>query len=286
LSDIKNNFDDQKTRGIWFWSNANFDWWVFNVIWNKNKEDEVISDLQKYRIDRVYGSYGRSISVDEDEVGNWNVKLHNVWIKSDLLIGDDFLSILNNKNDFFLKIKNDFLDFNQSRWNNNEKFNDIHLDIEPQWMDNRSDLSLYEKKWYLYELLILFKELRDYLDTNNGSYADIYIDLPHWFGNLNSIWWNDEQERNNRFLDINKQVDWVTLMTYENDNLDTLVSWASDERNLLWDKVRLSLDTDIGVNNTWNNLAEYLNMIEKIEENTKYEVDVHHYSEFKSYLIE
>jgi hypothetical protein len=26
LSDIKNNFDDQKTRGIWFWSNANFDW--------------------------------------------------------------------------------------------------------------------------------------------------------------------------------------------------------------------------------------------------------------------
>lgn len=286
LSDIKNNDDDQKTRGIWFWSNSNLDWWLFNVIWDKDKENEVITDLQEYNIARVYGSYSRSLSINQDFVAQWNIKLHDVWIKSDLLIWDSFSSVIDNKDKFFLKIQNNFLNFNQSRSNNAEKFDDIHLDIEPQWMDNRSNLSLYEKKWYLYELLLLFKDLRDYLDVNNGDYVDIYIDLAHWFGNLNSIWWDDEQERNDRFLDIDKQVDWVTLMTYENDNLDTLVRWASDERDLLWEKVRLSLDCDMSLNSVWDNFYEFTNMFDKIEKDTNYSLDIHSYSTFKQSLLD
>ena len=262
LNDNTDDTDNKKTRGVWFWSNANLDWGSFNVIWDYDKEEEVIFDLQKYNIDRVYGSYGRSISADGDEVGDWNTKLHDVWIKSDLLIWSSFLSAINDKDKFFLNIQDRFLDFNESRWDNDEKLDDIHLDLEPHGMDNRWDLSLDEKKWYLYELLDLYVDLRDYLDDNDGSYADIYVDLPHWFSNIGSIWWNDEKERDDRFLDIGKVVDGITLMTYENTKLDTLLRWAEDENNLLWDKIKLSLDTDIGWNNTWDSLGEYLDMVD------------------------
>ncbi len=268
------------TRGIWFWSNANFDWWSFNVIWNQDKEDEVISDLQKYDVDRVYGSYGRSISADEDEVGNWNVKLHDVWIDSDLLIGSSFLSAINDKDKFFLNIQNSFLDFNESREYENEKLDAIHLDMEPQWMNGRSDLLLSEKKAYLYDLLDLFADLRTYLDNNDGEYVEIHVDLAHWFGNINSIWWDDENERNQRFWDIWDNVDGITLMTYENKKIDTLVRWASDEVDLLWDKIKISLHYD-----DRDSIDEFDFMLDEIDDLWYYAVDIHHYSRLKEVLI-
>lgn len=272
---------NQNTRGIWFWSNANFDWWSFNVIWNSYKEDVVIDDFKKYKISRVYGSYGRSISIDENQVGEWNVKLHDVWIKSDLLIWSSFLSVINNKDDFFLNIQNHFLDFNESRWNKDERLDDIHLDIEPHGMDNRWELSLSKKKWYLYDLLDLYKDLRTYLDDNNWEYVDIYVDLPHWFSNINSIGWDNQKERDNWFLEVGENVKWITLMTYENTKFDTILRWAEDETNLLWEKIRLSFDIDVGINKTWDSLEEYFDMIKEIENNTDYAVDIHHYSDLR-----
>lgn len=275
MLDDLNFASESKGRWLWFWWNSGDERWLQNVIDDKEKIQEFLNDCGKYEITRVYGSFGNLPVSQKELVAEWNQKLYDKNIDSQLLLGNDFSNILDNESEFLTQIKERFIDFNNNV-SSKEKFQSLHFDIEPQAMNEWADFSLLEKKDMLYELLYLYQNIREYLDSYWYKFTDINIDLPHWFSNLHSIGWSDENEMQQWFDDLNKAVDDITLMTYETKNIDTLEKWSENEEKIFWSNLRLALDFD-----TFENKNEMFDLLEDIEIKLWYQLDIHHYWDLK-----
>ena len=137
---------DSDQRGVWMWQSGGV-YGSLYVISTSLLRTQHINWLQYKGIDRVYGSFGNFVGgVNEPNVIAWNDALDAAGIESHLLLGGsgaildnpvtpdgDLLSLLN-------KITSRYVNFNASLLDPAQRFDGIHLDLEPQ--------QLSEWDWY------------------------------------------------------------------------------------------------------------------------------------------
>ncbi|MFC1608636.1 hypothetical protein ACFL3M_00450 [Patescibacteria group bacterium] len=281
------------SRGIWHWKGYSSEWGTVSVVGNDAKENEVISDYQAWDIGRVYGSYGSRTVSEADAIANWNGKLDDAGINSESLYGnvvsDSTKSVLLSevaKSDFLNDIQTEIIDFNRSRVNSKERFDAIHLDIEPQALTAEWDNGTPESRR---QLMISMKDFYAEVEAlindpqTGDSNLKFYVDLGHYFDKLPSIGgkvgWTSEAERDQWYSDVSGIVDSISIMAYGTNSLSSITSTTEYERSV-FSEAEIGLNVkEIGT--TWTDVNDFRNMLEQIETTLGNITSIHSYRYLK-----
>ena len=263
-------------RGVWYWGNETNPYGATVILTDTAKQDDVIATCIHYNITRVYGSYNGFPKSNPEAMAAWNRKLHANNIESDLLISDSNSILPTNRPELLAQIKRQLIDFNASRSDSVEKFDGLHLDLEPHVI---SDWSTHKKE-YLNDLKDTYAEISVLLKGNNLN-LPIAADIPVWFDG-SSIGWTDDAERDQWFKDITSSVNSLTLMAYERKDLSSIKSGTDYERQF---KSEIGLDLQ-EIGSTWPTLDDAINMTVNLETNLGADVAWHHLAILVPYYLD
>ncbi|NCF90800.1 MAG: hypothetical protein GWQ05_07550 [Verrucomicrobiaceae bacterium] len=149
-----------------------------------------------------------------------------------------------------------------------ERFDALHLDIEPQGLANWSDLVPSEKRDYLNHLRYTFEDVRQYLDDAGYPGFPVYADLPVWFDNFpgGSIGWSSSGQRDGWFDAVGDVLTGITLMPFDRD------TFSSIDNGVMWERanignavVRCGLEADVGPSGTWPDVPAFNDMMGTLE---------------------
>jgi len=260
-----------KHRAVWFWQDAGSPYGASNIVGNNVLENQTVAILQNRMVKRVYGSYGQHPVTNAAVIAGWNAKLEAAGIQSQFLMSENTWIFPSNHAGFLMKISERVIDFNNAPGRTAaQKFDGLHLDIEPQALGEWSGLSAAGKRNYLLLLRDTYAAVRQHL-TNEGAPAfPVYADLPVWFDNLpvdgGSIGWSGAAERDQWFADIAVSLTGISLMAFERTTLSSISNGVAWERaNISGADVRVGLEADVGAGLTWATLADFNVMIENVE---------------------
>ena len=267
--------DANKHRAVWFWGSSSSPWGAANIVGNNTLENQTIAFFNSKSIRRVYGSYGsRPESGNEPAtIAAWNAKLQAAGIQSQFLMSENTWIFSSNWPSFLTKITDRVITFNNTPGRTTaEKFDALHLDIEPQALKVTdgvtawSDLDGLGKKDYLNKLRDTYAAVRQHFVDAGEPNFPVYADLPVWFDNHpgGSIAWTNAAERDQWFDDIADSLTGITLMPFERDSFSSIDSGVSWERaNISGMTVRVALESDVG--DTWADVPEFHDMMEQLE---------------------
>ncbi|MBP9901833.1 MAG: hypothetical protein KBH45_10250, partial [Verrucomicrobia bacterium] len=126
-----------KHRGVWFWQDAGNPYGASNIVGNATLENQTVAFLTSKSVKRVYGSYGTQPVTSPSVSATWNAKLHAAGIQSQFLMSETTSIFPTNHPGLLTKISLRVLDFNSAPGRTvPEKFDALHLDIEPQALPN------------------------------------------------------------------------------------------------------------------------------------------------------
>jgi hypothetical protein len=272
-------------RGTWWWTSAGHPWGVDQVLGDNNKETQVLQFLRAWNLGRVYSSFGNRARTNPAVMHAWNAKLHAIGVSPQLLLSENTW-IFPEKRDSLLtaNIKPKLIDFNAATTNALERYDGLHLDIEPhalsQWKTNtatgRRDLLLL--------LRDTFKAVRTYLDEHGATNIAVYADLPVWYDQLPTpVGWDSTAERDGWFADLGQSLAGISLMAYDRDTASSIESGVSWEIQNFTNECRVALEADVGADgNTWASFWSLMAMIQT-EERTgtpPRRIDVHDFVHF------
>ena len=270
-------------RGIWAWRDAGDPNGTDAVVGDVAAENDMIDALVSWQVDLVYGSYGNRPVSEPEVIGAWNRRLHDAGIESYVLMGDPSWYSPGEWANMELKIQDRLLDFNDGRSDPSERFDGLHLDIEPQ-ADAAWDVANEATK-YTY-LSMLYDAYDDAASTIAGSELTIAADLPVWFdklppalGGTGSIGWPSAGDRDNWFAKL--PLDSISMMAYERDDDAVIIADVSGEVDLFPGELRVGLNEEVGT--TWADIDEMFAMAETLEAQG-YAVDLHAYSDIRALL--
>lgn len=224
------------SRGTWFWGNTTVPTGSSPhgssvVVGDSAKEDAEIAFMTTWGVKRVYGSYGPGpgIMAERAKYREWNAKLDSAGIESQLLISEfnpgdpstkltDPVSLLN-------KVQLRLIDFNDEATLPEEKFDALHLDVEPQTLDawkTSGGGTPAIRRAFLDDLLQVYLDIRALLDGAGYASLPIYADIPWNWGKFPSdtAGWADEPDRNAWYAEVNAVLDGVSIMVFT-DSKDT-----------------------------------------------------------------
>ena len=266
-----------KNRAVWFWrSHAVYGSDV--IVGNVARETAAIAFFEREGIKKVYGSYGnRTVSSTEAaKIAAWNVRLHAAGIESQFLMSENTWIFPSKRSSLLTKITDRLANFNNAAGRlPEEKFDGLHLDIEPQALDDEDDGVIDNNGWsditdvgrrdYLFLLRDTYDDVRSHVDSVVEIGFPVYADLPVWFDNLSgSIGWTNSGERDLWFDTIAVDLTGITLMPFERDtfsSIDSGVSWELS--NITGASVRVALEADVG--DTWSDVVELQAMMNQVE---------------------
>ena len=272
-----------QTRGIWAWQDSGDPYGTLAVVGDGTAEDDMVADLVSWGVARVYGSYGNRPISEPEVIADWNVKLHAAGIESHVLLGepDDISS--REWAALEEKIQERLLEYNDSRTDPLERFDGLHLDIEPQALSEWSGLDEAGKYAYLGLLADTYEFVEDVMDFA-GSALPVRADLAVWFdklppplGGTGSVGWPATGDRDDWFGTL--AVDGVSMMAYERDDLLDIEGDVADEGLLFPGELRVGLNEEVGT--TWLDIDEMFDMAELLEADG-YAVDLHSYSKIRA----
>ncbi|MBD3244401.1 MAG: PKD domain-containing protein [Candidatus Moranbacteria bacterium] len=281
------------TRGIWHWKGYGNPWGTVEGVGDAVKESQIIADYQDREIKRVYGSYGNRTLSEPSVIAAWNKKLDQVGIESQALYGnvvsDPSQSVLVSsvaRSEFLNDLQSEVVDFNNSRSDSAEKFDAIHLDIEPQALTNEWDNGTAEdKKQLLISMKDFFGQVRDLInDSFNGdSGLKLYADLGHYFDKLPSqggqVGWSSQTQRDQWFADLDSYLDNISIMAYGLGSFSSISSTTEYERSVFnYAEVGLNIK-DIG--SVWTDMDDLLNMRDQIETSLEHDTALHSFRYLK-----
>ncbi len=272
-----------QTRGIWAWRDAGDPNGTDAVVGDVAAEIDMVDTLVSWGVVRVYGSYGNRPVSEPAVIGAWNKRLHEAGIESHVLLGDPSWYSSREWGNMEVKIQDRLLDFNDGRSDPDERFDGLHLDIEPQ-ADAAWDLADEATKYAYLDLLRYAYD--DAASTVAGSGLSIAADLPVWFdklppalGGTGSIGWPSAAERDDWFAGL--ALDSISMMAYERDDDAVIISDVSGEEGLFPGELRVGLNEEVGT--TWADIDEMFAMAETLEAQG-YAVDLHAYSDIRALL--
>lgn len=260
-------------RGVWGWADDGDPFGTTDAVGDPTGEAALLALLADQGIGRFYGSYrGRPVT-DPDAIAAWNARLHADGRVADLLFGEtvwvcdpDAIRGL---------VVDQFVAFNASRSDPAERFDGLHLDVEPQGLhgdrpecpvdwDTTDDAG---KVALMDGLAAVYEAARDEV----GPDVPIAADLPVWFDNVGtgSFHWPDEAARDAWFARVDASVDSVTLMAFCREDVDRVEAGVAWELSAL-DTVRIGLSAEhvVGAGGeceTWVDAAQLLSVADDIE---------------------
>lgn len=249
-------------RGAWMWTTSTHPYGAANIIGDNSKIDELIPDFGAWGFDRVYVSAGTETIFNPNDVAYLNSSLDSVGIESQYLFG----LLTPNPITFANQVQSRVINFNNSRSDPSEKFDAVHLDIEPQGSSGWSSATPSEKRDMLLNLRDVYEAVRTQLDDNGAAEVKIYADLPVWFDSSSSIGWLDSSDRDQWFDDIAVSLDGITMMAFERDTLSSINSGVSWEVANFNGDVRIGLNVnEVGPGDTFEDYAEMMAMADSLE---------------------
>jgi len=263
-----------KHRAVWFWgSSSSPNYGAANVVGNNTLENQTIAFFNSKKIRRVYGSYGNRPEADKEPgvIAAWNAKLQAEGIQSQFLMAENTWIFPANHTSFLGKVQARVIDFNNAPGRTTaEKFDALHLDIEPQALNTSggitgwSDQTAAGKKDYLFKLRDTYAAVRQLFVNEGLPNFPIYADLPVWFDSSASIGWTGTAERDQWFDDIASSLTGISLMPFDRDSFSSIDSGVSWElANITGMTVRVGLEAD--VDTTWADVPEFHDMMEQLE---------------------
>lgn len=275
-------------RGVWAWQDSGDPYGTLAVVGDVPAEEAMIADLIDWGVDRVYGSYGNRAVTEPEVIADWNERLHDAGIESHVLMGDPAWTSSREWAGMEELINNRLLDYNTSRSDPDERFDGLHLDIEPHAAALWSTASESDKYWKLFLLEETYDVVRGLLDAGSGASLPIQADLPVWYdklppalGGTGQIGWESSAQRDAWFLAIGSHLDSVSMMAYENPSETSIISSVSDETALFPGSVRVGLNEEVGT--TWATIDDLFSMAEDLEAAGK-DVDLHSYAKIRAEL--
>lgn len=253
----------QSHRSAWMWSTSSHPYGAVNVLGNEAKEHEVISNFGYWGFDRIYTSVGDMPINSPNAIAFWNAALGDANVQSQSLYGLIYYSPSQMAN----LVQTKLINFNNSRTNPNERFDAVHLDLEPQGTSEWQSATATDKHNMLLNLRDTYAATRAQLDNNGCADVKIYADLPVWFDSLTSnLGWANQADRNQWFADIALSLDGISLMAYERSTLSSIVSGVGWEVANFNGEVRIGLNVaEVGPGKTFANFDALMGMAESLE---------------------
>lgn len=262
---------DCKHRSVWFWQDAGNPYGAAAIVGNPVLENQTVAFLASKSVKRVYGSYGTQPVTSPSVSAAWNTKLNAAGIQSQFLMSETTSIFPSNHPALLTKIDQRVLNFNSAPGRTGpEKFDALHLDIEPQALPNWSALTSSEKRDHLLLLRDTYAAIRMHLVTQGVPTFPVYADLPVWFDRLptdgGQIGWTNATDRNQWFTNIAASLTGYTLMAFDQSSFSAITnSVAWEMTNGIATQVRVAIEADVGATNTWTNLPAFNAMLETLE---------------------
>lgn len=259
-----NQSQAQHQRSAWMWSSPSHPYGAVNILGNESKESELISYFGAWNFDRVYTSVGNLPTTSPGVVANWNSTLVDYGIEPQMLLGENTWIFPGTRPNLLALLQNQFINFNNSRSDPRERFAGLHLDIEPHglpaWQNGTGN-----KKEMLFQLRDTYADVRALLDNNGNADVPIYADLPVWFDTSTDIGWTNAAERDQWFDDIADSLAGISLMAFERNSLNSIISGVNWEVQNFQGEVRIGLNaSEIGPGSTFANYTVFDNMANSI----------------------
>lgn len=272
-------------RGVWFWNSSSSPHGAANIVGDTSKEIQTINFMTSHSIKRVYGSYKNRTITEPAVIAAWNTRLSQAGISSQFLFAEPTWVEVDNRSSLLTKITDRVVNFNTAIGRlESEKFDAVHLDIEPQQLAawDAGDASV--KRAYLTLLLDTYTDVRAHLDAAGLTDVGVYADLPVWFDKLpadgGSVGWVDAADRDTWFTAIGVPLAGVSMMAFERDTYSSINGAVSYERSGIPGAiVRTAIQAKVGVTETWNNMGLFIDMQNTIEVNygSNEAVDIENY---------
>jgi hypothetical protein len=253
----------QTPRSAWMWFSPEHPFGSANVIGNKAKERELIANFKYWGFDRIYASTDSWTVATPNLPASWNASLDDAGISSQMLLGliDYTPSQMANL------VRTRLVNFNNSRTDSRERFDAVHLDLEPHGRSGWLSATPATRKTILYQLRDTYAAVRAELDNNGNEYVKMYADLPVWFDNLDgSLGWTDAAERNQWFDDLSDSLDGFSMMAYERNSRFSIMDGVGWEVANFDGEVRIGLNVaEIGPGQTFASFGTLMQMAEALE---------------------
>ncbi|MGJ8695719.1 MAG: hypothetical protein ACSHYF_05330 [Verrucomicrobiaceae bacterium] len=267
-----------QSRGLWFWGTTTLPdatdspYGSAYVVGDPVLEDESVNFFNDHSVTRIYGSYQNRPVSEPGVIADWNAKLDAASIESQILFDgyqvNDPIWIANLLN----KITNRVITFNSAPGRlDSEKFDAVHLDLEPQGLGVWDSGTPADKRLLLDDLYQAYLSVRNHLDTAGFTDMPIYADLPFFFDKLpwdgGSVGWSGILDRDQWFFDVYNLVDGVSLMTFSKTTFASIDAAIDYERTWFPGVARLGLQPKVGLGSTWLNLSVFNSRMLQCEAN-------------------
>jgi len=279
-------------RGVWFWNSSSSPYGSANVVGDTSKEVDAVGFMTSHQVKRVYGSYKSRTISEPGVIAAWNTRLHNAGISSQFLLAEPTWVETANRASLLTKITERVVNFNNAPGRLAvEKFNAVHLDIEPQQLATWDAGDATVKRDYLNLLRDTYSDVRAHLDAAGLTGVKLYADLPVWYDKLpvdgGSVGWVDAADRDTWFTDIGVPLDGISMMAFARDSFSSINGAVSYERaSVPGATVRTAVQPKIGPSQTWDDLGLFIDIMNTLEVNygSDEAVDVEHYRRWREAL--
>lgn len=198
-------------RGLWFWGSTTLPDATSSpfgstiVVGDGTAEDESVTFFTTHNVKRVYGSYQNRPVSEAAVIRAWNSKLDAAGIQSQLLVDGIAVNDTAEVDNIINKITNRLITFNAGS-TPAQQFDALHLDLEPQGLPEWDSGTSADKRDLLDDLLQVYVDIRDHLDTEGLTGFPIYADIPYFWDKLpvdgGSVGWADAAERDAWFTAV------------------------------------------------------------------------------------
>jgi hypothetical protein len=234
-----------------------------NVLGNKTKERELIANFKYWGFDRIYASADNWTIAAPNIPASWNASLDDAGISSQMLFG----LIDYSPSQMASLVETRLVNFNNSRTDSRERFDAVHLDLEPHGRSGWLSATPAARKTILNQLRDTYAAVRAELDNNGCEYVKIYADLPVWFDNLDTdLGWANAADRNQWFDDVGLALDGFTMMAYERSTRFSIFDGVGWEVANFDGEVRIGLNVaETGPGQTFASFGALMKMAEALE---------------------
>ena len=270
-------------RGIWWWTSPDHPWGRGQVIGDPAKEAKLLRFLSDWEIGTIYTCFSKEALKNPQWIRAWNERVHAAGKTSQLLLSENtWIDPKNRPNLLSVHLQQALIKFNSTVGNPQQRFDGVHLDIEPHGLPGWKTMTPEARKNLLFQFRDTLRAVRTYLDDHGAAKIPVFADLPVWYDQIGKpVGWTSAAERDAWFADLGKSLAGISMMAYERDTFVRIESGVEWELANFKDEVRVGLEVSVGPGKTWKSFDELVTMI-KAQEAAKpsRRVDIHDLIQF------
>lgn len=231
------------------------------------KEEALLKFLTAWQVDIIYTCFSAQARSSPEQIRGWNERLHAAGKTSQLLLSENTWIAPEHRSKLLEKhLQHELIDFNAAAENPRQRFDGVHLDIEPHGLPGWKTMTPEARKDLLFQFRDTLREVRAYLDSHGAGEIPVFADLPVWYDQVEKpVGWVSAAERDAWFADLGKLLAGISMMAYERDTAARIESGVIWELQNFKDEVRVGLEVSVGPGKTWKSTDELVSMIKTQE---------------------